>query len=484
MKHFLVVLAIFCMVQHSPGQTRSGKRGVAYGENSKQDLQALSAGISWWYNWYHQPEPGVINDYKNMNVDYVTMAWNKAFNKTAMRSFLLTHPDVKYILGWNEPNFIEQANMTPSDAAAQWKDIEALATEFNLKIGSPAVNFCGNCVSENGTTYTDPVKYLDDFFAACKDCRVDFIAIHCYMNHVSALQWYVSLFEKYNKPIWLTEFCAWENSPTLAEQTDYMIGAVDYLENNPKIERYAWFTGRSTGVPYNTLLEKGSGALSDLGSIYVNMPVHNTTAYIKIPARIEAEAYTAMNGISLEATQDVTGTAHVTAIESGDWLDYNIDVSAADTYPLRFRVASKNVASIKIMEGAQTLLTVSIPDGKDITKWQTVSSNLKLSAGRHTLRLQATAAFNFNWFDMGNQVVANEPEPQVQAEVYPNPIEETLFIANAKTLRSAELLTLYGQTVYSGPAAPINCSSLDPGLYILKLTSLNGSISTQKIIKK
>lgn len=484
MKHFLVVLALFCVAHHGQGQIRSEKRGLAYGENSKQDLQALSAGISWWYNWYHQPENGVINDYKSMNVDYVPMAWNGAFNKTAMRNYLLTHPDVKYILGWNEPNFVEQANMKPSEAAAQWSNIQALADEFGLKIGSPAVNFCGNCVSENGTSYTDPVKYLDDFFAACKDCQVDFIAIHCYMNNVSALQWYVSLFEKYNKPIWLTEFCAWEGSPTLAQQTNLLISAVDYLENNPKVFRYAWFTGRSTGVPYNTLLE-GSGELSDLGKIYVNMPVHSTAAYVKIPAHIEAEAYNAMNGIALEATQDVSGTAHVTGVDGGDWLDYNVDVPATDTYPLRFRVASKNAASIRIMEGSQTLLTVSIPDGKDITKWQTVSSSLKLSAGKRTLRLQATAGFNFNWVEIGNQVVANEPEPQVQADVFPNPIDETLYISNGRNLRAAELITLYGQTVYSGTAeAPIDCSSLDAGIYILKLTSLNGSISTRKIIKK
>lgn len=338
-KHLLVALALVVLGGQITAQVRSEKRGLAYGEHSKKDLQVLSPGVSWWYNWYHQPEAGVINDYKSLNVDYVTMAWNGAFDKAAMRKFLQTHPDVKYILGWNEPNFIDQAKMKPSEAAARWTDIQAIADEFGLKIGSPAVNYCGNCVSENGTTYTDPVKYLDDFFAACNNCRVDFIAIHCYMSHVSALQWYVSLFEKYNKPIWLTEFASWEGSPTLAEQKSFMVGAVDYLENNPKVARYAWFTGRSTGVPYNALMTD-PGVLTELGNIYVNMPVHSTTNYVKIPAKIEAEAYTVMNGVSLEATQDASGVIHVTGLDAGDWLEYNLDVPTADTYPLKMRVAS------------------------------------------------------------------------------------------------------------------------------------------------
>lgn len=263
----LVSFAITCFPQ-----TRSPKRGLGYGENSPQDLLALSKGVAWYYNWYHQPEASVINVYQNYNIDYVPMAWNGAFNKQAMHDFLSTHPGVKYILGFNEPNFVDQAKLTPSQAAALWPDIEALADEFDLEIVSPAVNYCGNCVSENGTVYTDPVKYLDDFFAACKDCRVDHIAIHCYMANVSALQWYVGQFKKYGKPIWLTEFAAWEGQPTLDEQKRFMIDAVGYLETDPDVFRYAWFTGRfDNKSPFIGLLQQ-PGVLTQLGDIYVNLP--------------------------------------------------------------------------------------------------------------------------------------------------------------------------------------------------------------------
>ena len=38
---------------------RSEKRGIAYGYQSQADMAVVSSGLSWWYNWSHQPEPGV-----------------------------------------------------------------------------------------------------------------------------------------------------------------------------------------------------------------------------------------------------------------------------------------------------------------------------------------------------------------------------------------------------------------------------------------
>src|SRR5690349_7763510 len=98
----LILFALVMAVSPTIAQTKSVKRGVAYGSNSKADLGILSKSVTWWYNWYHQPESAVVNSYTTYGYDYVPMAWNGAFNKEAMRTFLTAHPDVKYILGWNE----------------------------------------------------------------------------------------------------------------------------------------------------------------------------------------------------------------------------------------------------------------------------------------------------------------------------------------------------------------------------------------------
>jgi len=189
-----VLLSISCTLS-SFGQ----KRGMAYGHHSPEDLKALSPEISWWYNWSVEPESTVAGVFGNYGFEFVPMTWNGSFDEEKLKSYLTLHPEAKYLLAFNEPNFKDQANMTPSAAAALWPKLEAIAKTYSLKIVAPAVNYCGNCVQENGVTYTDPVKYLDDFFAACPNCKVDYIAVHCYMNNVSALQWYVGLFKKYGK---------------------------------------------------------------------------------------------------------------------------------------------------------------------------------------------------------------------------------------------------------------------------------------------
>ena len=109
------------------------------------------------------------------------------FDSLKLVTFLSNHPETKYLLAFNEPNFLEQANMTPVEVAALWPKLESIADAYNLEIVGPAVNFCGNCVQANGTTYNSPFDYLDNFFQACQACRVDHIAIHSYMNNVGAL---------------------------------------------------------------------------------------------------------------------------------------------------------------------------------------------------------------------------------------------------------------------------------------------------------
>jgi hypothetical protein len=473
----LVACAVF-------GQGRSEKRGLGYGSHSEADLEILSSGVSWIYNWYHQPETSVINVYDDYEFDYVPMAWNGSFNKEAMRTFLQNHPDVKYILGWNEPNFIDQANMTPSQAAAAWPDIEALADEFNLEIVGPAVNYCGNCVTENGTDYTDPITYLDDFFEACPDCRVDHIAIHCYMENVSALQWYVGLFKKYDRPIWLTEFAAWEGDQTLKEQKNFLIGAVDFLETDPDVFRYAWFTGRYPNQsPFIGVL-KESGSLTELGEIYVNMPVHNPDAFTTVPGLIEAEAYNKMNGILLELTEDATGLANVGYIDTDDWLEYNVDVQADDGYKMLARVASINPGSITVMEGSNVLGTLNFSSTTGYQVWETYNTTINLTAGMHTLRFKANnGGFNLNWIEFEDPNVLADEKEIADIKVFPNPTSTRINIETSPRWKKLEVVDVVGKRYYQG-IVQNSIQGLAAGTYFLKFVSGDGKVAVKKIIAR
>lgn len=481
-----LILCVYSTPSLLLAQSKSAKRGVAYGNHLPADLAVLSTGVSWWYNWYHQPEQAVASVYANYSLDYVPMAWNGSFNKEAMRTFLSTHPDVKYLLGWNEPNFTTQANMTPTEAAAQWHHLEELADEFNLKLVSPAVNYCDQCVSENGITYTDPVKYLDAFFGACEGCRVDYIAIHSYMGNAGALEWFVGLFKKYDKPIWLTEFANWENNPSLQDQKNFMVGAVDYLENDEDVFRYAWFTGRHAGAPYIGLLNTTqSGVLTELGEIYVNMPLHNEDNYVLLPGTIEAEQYNKMNGILLELTSDESGFANVGYIDAGDWLKYGIDVPENKIYNLSLRVAVNQNGVLKILIDDELKLTIQLTSTGGWQKWTTIKEEMELTQGKHIIKLDfSSGGYNLNWLSMTDETVLDYEEPLVDLKLYPNPTKNKISIETSSAIDQVSLMNLAGQHIpvtISENQDNIILENLSPGVYLLTLRS-GVKITTQKIV--
>ncbi|MBM7117162.1 glycosyl hydrolase [Archangium primigenium] len=256
----------------TPAEAKSAKRGLGYGYHSADDMRALSGGMSWWYNWSPKPETTAASVAPTVGVSFVPMVWGGTPKADELAASIPT--GAQYLLGFNEPNFLYQANKTPSQAAALWPVLEDVARRKNLKLVSPAVNYCGDCVSEGGVKFTDPVVYLDAFFAACKTCQVDYIAVHWYACDLSALKWYVGLFKKYNRPIWLTEFACGDrphDQITLDVQKKYMTEAVDYLENEPAVFRYAWFSGRNNEIPHINLLG-ASGQLTELGRLYVSLP--------------------------------------------------------------------------------------------------------------------------------------------------------------------------------------------------------------------
>lgn len=243
----------------------SCKRGGAYGYHSELDLKAVSKGSAWWYNWALTPDKDVATSYSKLGMEFVPMLWNGNF--TVADAVKKIPADAKYLLAFNEPNFKSQGNLSPAQAAARWPEVESIAKQRNLKIVSPAVNYCGpaaNCHE------TDPYVYLDKFFAACKDCKVDYIAVHWYACKAEYLTNYLKGFEKYKKPLWVTEFSCGDGDAaqkSLAGQKAYMDEAIKVLESNPLVYRYSWFASRTTAIP-NVDLLGASGELTDLGKQY------------------------------------------------------------------------------------------------------------------------------------------------------------------------------------------------------------------------
>lgn len=491
---------MLCLVLFSASafsQVKSKKRGMAYGYHTEADLKVLSKNISWWYNWSVRPDSKVSLVYQNYGMEFVPMAWNNNYSETELRSFYTKHPETKYILGFNEPNFTSQANMTPSQAAAAWPRLEKIAKEFGLKIVAPAVNYADKPVTENGVTYTDPIAYLDAFFAACPDCQVDYIAVHNYMCYAGALTDDLKRYKKYKKPIWLTEFACWDQpNITLAMQKDYMMGAIDYLESDTSIFRYSWFNGsRNQAYPYLDLLKMTAGQLTELGQLYVNFnPIHDTSFYTPVPARLEAENYSSMSGIAIQGTTDVSGIANVGWIDANDWMEYNIMVPETKDYTVYFRIASNGSTNLELRENNAKLQSLAIPNSGGWQNWRTLKTTLPLTAGKHKLRVFTNRGlFNMNWMEITNvgdfptTIIAPE---QAAVQVYPNPVLDRLFIEGSNISGNTEvsIIDLSGrmlssQTFNGGtPKMEIDFSGFKSGSYIVRTKNAE-NITNHLIVK-
>jgi O-glycosyl hydrolase len=209
-------------------------------------------------------------------MDFYPMLWNGNFNTASIEAYLKANPSIQYILVLNEPNLTDQANMTPQQAAQLWPQYEAIATATGVKIVGPAMNW--------GTMpgYENPVTWLDAFYAAYqaanqnRNPQIDYLAFHWYDY---GLNDQLNALAKYGKPFWVTEFANWHSQndgaqiDTLAKQEAQMTDMVATCEGRSDVFRYAWFTGRLSPDPHFTSLLGAPGQLTDLGQLYLTLPI-------------------------------------------------------------------------------------------------------------------------------------------------------------------------------------------------------------------
>ena len=418
---FFAVLPLFALAQ-----TQSYKRGYGVDQSkfSNQALANLAPGAGWYYDWSHS----TYLDFEGANVDFVPMTWNGGYNAQQLRQFLAAHPNVKYLLAFNEPNFKDQANMTPSQAAAAWPALQAIADEYNLKLVSPAPNWCGWCVEEGGTTYNSPYDWLRDFFAACPNCRVDYIGIHFYMGAMEAVKGSIDqLWEQFHKPVWLTEFNMDKNgmgdNGTADEQRAFMVKMIDWMEQDPHVYRYAWFLGR--GGIISDLVASDKQSLTLLGKVYANMSSYDADFYHSVAKRIEAEHYISMENISLVESTDTDGALSVGYTAAGSRIAYQIDVPATGQYNLTLRHAGEQATGVDIYSNNTFIASLTVPATGSWTKWQNCQNALNLAAGKQTLELRlASGSCDFNWLqidDIMNDLNAvHDCQPRAHKQLMPD----------------------------------------------------------------
>jgi hypothetical protein len=174
-------------------------------------------------------------------------------------------------------------------------------------------------------------------------------------------------------------------------------GATLLGTDNTSPYSFAW-TNVAAGTYSLTARATDNGGLTTT-SAAISVTVGSTPPAQPVPGTIQAESYIAMSGVQLEATGDTGGGQNVGFIETGDWMDYRVNVASAGSYTIGFRVASATGGGqAQLRSGSTVLATANIASTGGWQTWTTVNATATLAAGVQTLRVHAaTGGFNINW---------------------------------------------------------------------------------------
>ncbi len=210
--------------------------------------------LGWWYNWN-------LNEDSTLDLEYVAIKqkrWWPGLDQNWQQR------RINHLLGYNEPDKSDQANMSVDDAIAGWPEL----LKTGLRIGSPAVTDGGRD------------RWLYPFLDKCREMnyRVDYVAVHYYWGRDpgdpqgAASQFHdflKSVHDRTQLPIWITEWnngANWTNNgdPSEAQQEKAIAAMIRMLDDTPWVERYAIYNW----VEDCRRVQWNDGSLTPAGEIY------------------------------------------------------------------------------------------------------------------------------------------------------------------------------------------------------------------------
>lgn len=259
------------------------KKGVAANKGMAVELEPDDIQASWYYNWgtreFKQLSQCTTQKDKNeigvnfadqfKKIEYVPMVWNSnSYADSLTKVQNAKNAGYKYILGFNEPDFRDQANMSVATAISCWPAF----MNKGMKVGSPAT---GTWPTTN-TWFQNFMSQVD----SNGSLSVDFITIHCYPENYggsAGANWFLTevvdaCWEKYHKPIWITEFAPQGQYITKSSMTEFIKTALQGLDSRDYVERYSAFSFDGAGTDNTTmnsaLWYHSTGAFTDAGRAY------------------------------------------------------------------------------------------------------------------------------------------------------------------------------------------------------------------------
>lgn len=502
------MLAAFAVTAFN-ADAKSFKRGVSENAfNLREEFDVLIPGVSWFYNWGNTPNANIADVPGEETIEYIPMCWNANYNVDGIREYCKAHPETKYLLGFNEPNFVAQANMTPEVAAEKWPAVKALADELGLELVGPAVNY-----SPDGPE-NDPFTWYANFVKLVGTDAFDYIALHCYSGGTAGMQDMIDRFYSlYGKKIWLTEFSMGGdggiNVGSPEAQISSMVQQLEYLEKSDKVFRYSWFIakGKTTASPYIGLIVPKNGygerELTEVGKVYVYMTDFDETVYHGVDDVVPASEYISSSSLVLGSNADSfnPGELEITQFNSGAYADYQFDIPSAGEYTLTLRVSGQgeptrfdpSIAIYSVDENGEQLATLveatQFALSGDDAVFGNVAFKLQLQAGKQRIRIADTNPYQPSGMHISSlsfkegfggveSVVANSGEFTCAVD------GGMLHVYGAAVALRGEVYDLNGRLVASGAfdgnMMPVD--GLAGGMYILKLYT-DGGMQALKFCK-
>jgi hypothetical protein len=261
----------------SLASSKNPKRGLGFTATPDDIINANQSAsvISWQYNWGSIPPAYLATS----NIEYIPMQWGSSGIQAFSDDVQIQEADT--ILTFNEPDFSEESNMKPVEAAQLWMQYIQPLKAQGVRLGGPAV-----------TASNTGLPWLNAFFQACINCTIDFLPLHWYGSGTEGFYGYIwnvhTTFPQY--PIWITEYAETSTNDTVV--AEFLNQTIFYLDSLDWIERYAWFGyfRPRPDIHYNLLQD--DGGLNQLGEMYTGAKTIHTEAITSGPIN----SYQTFNG--------------------------------------------------------------------------------------------------------------------------------------------------------------------------------------------
>jgi hypothetical protein len=164
------------------------------------------------------------------------------------------------LLGFNEPEIPDQANLSVEEAVKLWEQVVLPAkTKFNLRLGSPGMS--------SDVNRSKP--WLSSFLAQLAgNDGIDFLVVHWYGAHFDDMRTFLEdMHSTYKLPVWLNEFACSRmgNGETTEDEVTAFLGkSLPWLDTCPWIERYAYF-GNAQGQDVGIWVGRGNNFIDKTG---------------------------------------------------------------------------------------------------------------------------------------------------------------------------------------------------------------------------